>query len=84
MDSGPSDAEGLFERGGKLIDCNGNFAGLLRESVHHSLGDCRFMTHKLGSGDDQGQVVVDIMPHIAELAIQLAKLFDGQGYWLTG
>ena len=41
--SGPSDAEGLFEGGRKLVQAGGDFAGLFGECGHHSFSDGGFM-----------------------------------------
>src|SRR6185436_4215856 len=56
---------------------------LFRQSGHHSFRRLRFVSDQIHGGNDQRQIVVDVVTHRRELLVQLPKLFYGQCDWLT-
>jgi hypothetical protein len=56
---------------------------LFRQSGHHSFRRLRFVSDQIHGGNDQRQIVVDVVTHHGELLVQLPKLFYGQCDWLT-
>ena len=75
---------GALEFIGEDLDGLGDARGLLAEGGHHALGGVGFVADQLHGGDDEREMIVDVMAHGGELAVQLADLLDGQSDWLTG
>ena len=78
------DAEGALEFSGELDEAVGDSGRLLDEGGHHALGHLRLVADQFDGSDNQGKLVVNIVAHGGELAVQLGELFDGQSDWLTG
>src|SRR6266850_4715690 len=64
-------SQGLLELGRKAIERGSDFRGLLGQSRHHALGRVRLVLDQIDRGNNQRQVVIDIMAHAGKLLIQL-------------
>jgi hypothetical protein len=66
--------EGLFELRRKLLQFRNNLRRLLRNRVEHFILHIRLEADQLQRRDHQRELVIDLMPHVRELAIELVNL----------
>jgi len=61
-----------------------NPARLLGETFKQALGSLGLVLNDLGRADDNGESVINIMPHSGKLPVQFLQLFDREGDGLGG
>jgi hypothetical protein len=66
----------LFELGGKALQHGGDLRRLLDERGGHALSHVRLGADEFRGGQDQRQMIVDVMAHVGKLAIQFTDLLD--------
>src|SRR6266705_278349 len=81
--SGTGGANCPLEMGGEFGEGLGDFGRLLDQGSQHPLGHLRFVADQFDRGHNQGQMVVDVVAHVGEAAIEFGELFDGQSDRLT-
>ena len=77
------DSKRTLEIGREFVQRLANFCGLLAQGRHHSLGHLRFVADQFEGGHNQRQIVVDVVTHDGQLAVQLVHLRHSQGNWFT-
>ena len=62
MRLGPGDAESVLEICGKFGNAGADFRRLFSQGSHHALSNLGLVTDQLGSGYDEREVIVNIVP----------------------
>ena len=57
------DAQGLLKFRRELSEDSSDLGRLLYQCGHHALGRLRLVADQFRRGDNQGQVIIDVVPH---------------------
>lgn len=71
---GPRDSESGLKFLGKLLDRFPDPGGLLGDGGHHALARVGLVPDQFDGGDDHRQMIIDVVPHLGEFAVQLVDL----------
>lgn len=74
----------LFQFRGEFPDGLHDFRRLFRHGRHHAFGEVRLVLDDFQTGNDKREIIIQVMPKVSQLLVQLGYLLDCQGHGLPG
>ena len=78
------DAECFLEFLGETLDFFEDFLRLFGQVIDHAVNHLRFAANQFQRGDHESEMVVDVVPQVRELPVQVGHLIWTERHGLAG
>ena len=78
------DAQCFLEFLGETLDFFEDFLRLFGQVIDHAVNHLRFAADQFQRGDHQGEMIVNVVPQVRKIPIQVSHLFRTERHSLAG